>query len=302
MNAAKAGEAVRLDTAHASGLSTGCSQANSSAYSDLRGEPLQQVAYLYDGSLEGLLCCVFEAYSRHEDPEDIVPEAAYQPRFEQSSFFVSADYERALRVRRGVEREAGKKAFSAIAYAAANDNPKTGIAVYRFIRYVMDGPKRNKRRSALNDLSNPVVADLVALEKHVVKESERMRQFVRFSQLENGVWFARCNPNANVVPLVMNHFASRFNIQPFIIFDEVHHISGVYDGNTWYLVADDVVNVPARSAEDAFVEALWQQFYDSLSISSRYNPELRRHFMPVRLWKNIPELHPVSKSALQKNA
>lgn len=264
-------------------------------------EPLQQVAYLYDGTLEGLLCCVFEAYLRHEDPEDIVPEAAYQPRFEQSSFFVEADYERALRVRRGVEREAGKRAFNAIAYAAANDNPQTGAIVYRFIRYVMDDPRRNKRRSVLDDLSNPIVGDLVTLEKHVAKEAEKMRQFVRFSQLENGVWFARCNPNASVVPLVMNHFASRFNIQPFIIFDEVHHLSGVYDGNSWYLVADDVVNAPARSAEDAFVEALWQRFYDSLSIQSRYNPELRRHFMPVRLWKNLPELNPLPHDALRKD-
>ncbi len=301
MNGTRAGETVRNGAARISHHSADASQANVLVQPTSHIEPLQQVAYLYDGTLEGLLCCVFEAYARHEDPEDIVPETIYQPRFEQSSFFVAADYERALRVRRGVEREAGKRAFSAIAYAAANDNAQAGIAVYRFIRYVMDDPKRNKRRNVLNDLSNPVVGDLIALEKHVAKEAEKMRQFVRFSQLENGVWFARCNPNANVVPLVMNHFSSRFNIQPFIIFDEVHHLSGVYDGNSWYLVADDVVNVPARSAEDAFVEALWQRFYDSLSIQSRYNPELRRHFMPVRLWKNLPELRPVPHDALRKD-
>ena len=31
---------------------------------------------------------------------------------------------------------------------------------------------------------------------------------------------------------------------------------------------------------------------DSLAIETRYNPELRRHFMPVRLWRNLPETHP----------
>ena len=267
-----------------------------------RIEPLQRVAYLYDGTLEGLLCCVFESYLRHEDPEDIVREKDYQPRFEQSSLFVAADFERAARVRRGVEREAGKQAFAAIAYAAANDDPHAGTIAYRFIRHVMDSPKRTGRRSVLNDLSNPVVADLVALQKHVSKEAEKMRQFVRFSQLENGVWFARCNPNANVVPLVMNHFAGRFNIQPFIIFDEAHHLCGVYDGNSWYLVAGDAINVPARTPGDAYIEALWQRFYDAVSIQSRFNPELRRHFMPVRLWENLPELRSAPHDALQRNA
>ena len=253
-------------------------------------EPLQHVAYLHDGSLEGLLCCIFEAYVQREVPEDIVRERDYQPRFEQSSFFVQSDFNRALRVRRGIEREAGSQAFGAVVRAAANDDPCAGVVVYRFVRYVMDKRTgRDKRRNVLNDLANPVVGDLLALE----------RQFVRFSHLENGVWFARCCPNANVVPLVMNHFAARFNIQPFIIYDENHHVAGVYDGEDWSLVADDVINVPSRTADDAFIEKLWQRFYDSLSIEARYNPELRRHFIPARLARALPEMEERPHTALK---
>ena len=255
-------------------------------------EPLAHVAYLHDGSLEGLLCCIFESYVQHEVPEDIVCERDYQPRFEQSSFFVQTEYERAMRVRRGIEREAGSRAFSAVARAAANDDPRAGMVVFRFVRYIMARTNgRDKRRNVLNDLANPVVGDLVALEKRVLSEEEKMRQFVRFSHLENGVWFARCNPNANVVPFVMGHFTARFNVQPFILYDENHRVAGVYDGNDWSLVSDEVVNVPARTADDAYIEALWQRFFDSLSIEARYNPELQRHFIPARLTKNLPELN-----------
>ena len=38
-------------------------------------EPLADVAYLHDGSLEGLLSAVFLSYERHEEPTDIVREA-----------------------------------------------------------------------------------------------------------------------------------------------------------------------------------------------------------------------------------
>ncbi len=269
---------------------TALTASNPNGPSPATSTPLAHVAYLHDGSLEGLLCCIFESYVRHETPEDIVCERAYQPRFEQSALFIATDFERALRVRRGIEREGGRRAFGAVMRAAANDDPRTGVIIFNFVRYLMDRTSgRNRRRSVLNDLANPIVGELVALEQRVLNEEEKMRQFVRFSHLQNGVWFARCNPNANVIPLVMGHFVSRFNVQPFIIYDENHHVAGVYDGNDWSLVADTIVNIPDRTAEDAYVESLWQRFYDTLSIEARYNPELRRHFMPVRLWKNLPE-------------
>lgn len=50
------------------------------------------------------------------------------------------------------------------------------------------------------------------------------------------VWFARVNPKASVVPLIMDHFVERLGVQPFIIYDEVHHLAGVYDGGDWQLV------------------------------------------------------------------
>ena len=274
--------------------------SSANAPAEVEREPLANVAYLHDGSLEGFLSCVFEAYVQHEVPEDIVDEARFEPRLDQSSFFVQTDFDRAMRVRRGIEREAGGRAFGVVVRSLAHDNPQAGAIAFRFIRYVMDPRSgRNKRRNVLNDLANPIVGDLMALEKHVVNEEEKMRQFIRFSHLQNGVWFARCNPNANVVPLIMHSFVDRFNIQPFMIYDENHHIAGVYDGNDWSLVRDEVVNIPSRTADDAYIEALWQRFYDSLCIEARHNPELQRHFMPIRFWRNLPEVSPRKTTALQ---
>ena len=90
----------------------------------------------------------------------------------------------------------------------------------------------------------------------------------------------------------MPHFVARFNVQPFLIYDEVHHIAGVYDGHDWHLIRGTADNAGEGASDDAYVEALWQRFYDSLSIDARYHPELRRQFMPVRLWKNLPEMAP----------
>ena len=256
---------------------------------------MSNIAYLHDGSLEGLLSAVFLAYERREEPDEIVPEARYQPRFAQETITVDTDFDRAMRVKRGIERVAGRNTFTAVLRASTCDDYDAGIIVYRFVRHVMSRPKDDRSSPVLEDLANPVVSDLVRLSRRVVNECEKMRQFVRFSHLENGVWYARCNPNASVVPLVMGYFSARLNDQPFIIYDENHHLAGMYDGKTWELVSGDAVNVPPSTERDVEMQEAWKRFYDTLSVDARYNPELRRHFMPVRLWNNLTELKPRNK-------
>ena len=252
--------------------------------------PLEDVAYLYDGTLEGLLSAVFLSYERHESPLDVVKEAEYEPRLGQSCIFVETDFEKAIRVQRGVRRVAGSRAFEAIRQASLCDDYHTGTSIYRFIRYVMARPDDRAGIPVLDELSNPVVSDMCKLAKRASNEAENMRQFVRFSQLENGVWYSCVHPNASVVPLVMGYFSSRLNDQAFIIFDERHRIAGVYDGRKWQLVSSDAINVPAATEHDGRMQEAWRRFYDALSIDARYNPELRRHFMPVRLWGDLPEM------------
>lgn len=258
--------------------------------------PLDDVAYLYDGTLEGLLSAVFLAYERHEHPTDVVCEDAYEPRLGQSGIAVHTDFERAERVRRGIVRAVGRNAFTAIMRASTCDDYDTGTVVYRFVRYAMARPEELRDAPVLDEIAAPEVSELRRLAKHASNEAERMRQFVRFSHLENGIWFSCVNPNANVVPLVMGYFAARLNDQAFIIYDQAHHVAGVYDGQSWQLVSGDAVNVPPATAHDRQMQEAWQAFYDTLSVDARYNPELRRHFMPIRLWRNLPEMHPRTKA------
>ena len=50
------------------------------------------VIYLYDGSFEGLLCCVHESVYTHELPVDIQPEEAAQPTLFRQKY-IAADEE-----------------------------------------------------------------------------------------------------------------------------------------------------------------------------------------------------------------
>ena len=190
----------------------------------------------------------------------------------------------AQRVARGIASAGGKATFEAVKKASVSSDPHAGTTVFHFVQKLM-----KERGYLLNQLADPVVGELMRLVKAVDVECERMRQFVRFSHLESGGWFAVCNPRDNVIPLVMNWFAARFNDQPFAIYDEVHHIAGVYEKNSWYLVSTSCFNAPIYSSEECLMQDAWRLFYRTLSIDARYNPELRRQHMPVCYWCNLTE-------------
>lgn len=285
-------------------------------------EPLVDVAYRYDGTLEGLLSAVFQAYASHENPLDITRSEALQPRLGQTVRDISTDIDQALRVQRGIHRTCGQAAFDAITHASLSDKPDAGSIIYRFIRYAMaqnrphnctscprhsrcagphsctmhssgrpDTSRRHGGIDILRELTHPAVEPLLCLDRSVMNERHRMQQFLRFEHMENGVWFSQCNPNASVVPLLMDWFCGRFNTQPFVIYDENHNLAGIYEGKDWYLVKTDRVSLPEYASDEKLMQTAWKRFYDTVSIEARYNPELRRQFMPKRFWKNILEMH-----------
>lgn len=267
-------------------------------------------AYAHDGSLEGMLTAIHAAMVARDAGADIYEECQLQPRLGQHVFPVRTRIDDALKVRRLMEYALGAQAFHCVRTAGCSADPERGNIVYRFLLDALresgrDGctrcpRKRTCRRACdvpprsaqLDDLANPRVFALMALYRSVVNERHLMQQFMRFEHCAGDVWFARCNPKASVVPLLMDWFIPRFNDQRFVIYDENHAISGVYDGNGWYLVGGDAVTPPPHMEDEGLMREAWRRFYRSVSVEARYHPELRRGFMPMRLWRNLPEMQP----------
>ena len=75
-------------------------------------EPLGDVAYVHDGTTEGLLSAIFQAYALHEQPEDFSSEAGLQPRLGQSVRYIETDAALASRVKAGIVRKAGPVSYT----------------------------------------------------------------------------------------------------------------------------------------------------------------------------------------------
>lgn len=194
----------------------------------------RSVAFAYDGSAEGLMSCVFHSYACHVVPQDIARKDLVQPRLDQEIVDIPTNIDQAFRVRRGIVRCGGRQVWKQCLYTTASDDPKAPYAAFRFIRQLFDVNARVcrkcKRRSEcrrpcsknegphiLDEWANPHVEDVLKISRSVANEINRMHELIRFSHLDSDIWFARCNPNANVVPFLMSWFAPRFNTQRFLI-------------------------------------------------------------------------------------
>ena len=248
-------------------------------------QPNDSFAFIYDGTFEGLLCATFETYKRKLVPSEVATENDLQLRLGQDPIVIPTSPSIANRVRLGICRDCGGSTFDAIRVAFLSDEPNKGSIICTFIRYAMA-----EKGNVLEQLAHPCVEPLVKLHRFVENERHYMMQFLRFREMQGGVWFATCNPKANVVPILMDWFAARFNTQPFIIFDENHGLAGVAQKGAWTLVKSDKLTLPEETADEALMADAWKRFYDAVAINDRYNPELRRAFMPKRLWKNITEM------------
>ena len=77
----------------------------------------------------------------------------------------------------------------------------------------------------------------------------------------------------------------------------MHRIAGVHEGRgmkSWHLVPTEGTgfpkNLPNRTNNEQLMRRAWKTFYDSIAVETRYNPELRVHWMPKHFWKNLTEM------------
>ena len=243
--------------------------------------------YTYDNTLEGFLCCIFEAYARREEPEVISCEQGMQYQLEQELHPVATIEEHWQRVRSGIHKKLGRLTWEKIHASYCASIAGKEMLLYRYLKQGFD-----RGAVALDDISHPDILPLEELYRSVGTEQQRMIMFARFAKIPEGIYCATINPKHSVLPLIMGHFSARFNVQPFIIYDEVHNLAGLSENGQWFLSKAEGITIPETNSDDKEYQVLWKTFYDAICIDERRNEKCRQGFMPKRFWKNLPEMHP----------
>jgi len=240
------------------------------------------IAYLYDGSFEGLLCCVYESYYQRELPSLIFSHSQVQ-----ATLFpvkeIETDLFSAEKVENSITASISGEALRLVrlCYYSCEDNRE--IVILNFLRL---GYKIGA--SVTNMLANDIVRKVTDIARTVSRESYFYREFLRFSDY-NGALVAIIEPKNFVLPMIVNHYCDRLPSEQFLIFDETNKYALVYQNGESAIIPLDNLELPEACEKEEKYRALWKQFYNTIAIEGRINLKRRMGNMPKRYWKHLTE-------------
>lgn len=243
------------------------------------------IYYVYDNTFDGFLTCIYEAYYRHENPDDIVPMDRLEDNFLIQRYYISTDGDKAARVYKSIGDRISDDALRTVFYVFLSELPNSGKYILEYLRlgYKIGG-------NINIHLSNDIVLAMSQIQLKVANEKHRMLGLLRFKIVENGILYGVVEPDYNISALLAPHFAERMSNESWIIHDLRRNIGIFYNKNEWvvkeFTIEDDII---FHEAEEDYQE-MWKAYYKHMTIESRKNLRVKKNYMPMRYWKHLVEI------------
>ena len=251
--------------------------------------------YTFDGTMDGLLTAVFDAFALHEQPDQLLKQGDALPLFCEHLYRVSSDEEKARRVWTGLEKRLPCEALKLISVSWLSEQPELPTPLFLYICKVF------RQGDISKNFADPDVLEVTDIARRVLHEQLRMKQFIRFQKAKDGTYLAVVSPDHNVLPLITSHFSDRFNDQAWLIYDAKRHYGYYYDGAEViritfenesavpFNLSNGKLNAETLSNDDQLFQDLWRTYFKAICIRERMNPRKQLSDMPRRYWKYMTE-------------
>ena len=242
---------------------------------------MTEMVYYYDGSFEGLLCCIFDSYAYKE-----VPTAIYRDEDDSTTLFASrvirTDQEHANRVIRKIVK-CSAYAEKLMRQGFLTCLPEKELHLYHLVVKLL-----KEGAGFLRNLSDETVYPIASAVRHLNGEAHLLKGFIRFSE-SGGVLGSEIEPKNRVLPLLRGHFCDRYQEEAFFIYDRTHKEALFYAGGKSVIQPLEFFQMAPPDETEAAYRGLWKRFYDTVAIKERYNPKCRMTQMPKRYWHTMTE-------------
>ena len=256
--------------------------------------------YVFDGTMDGLLTAVFDAFALQEQPQELLTVGETLPIFCDHTYQVTTDVEKAKRVWTGLEKRLSCKAMKLISVSWLSELKELNTPLFLYICKVFRQPAGSA--SIERNFTDPDVLAVTDIARRVLHEQLRMKQFIRFQKAKDGTYLSVVSPDHNVLPIVVDHFRDRFNDQPWLIYDAGRHYGYYYSGTACpiRITFENETSVPfslkngkldkeVLSRDDQLMQDLWRTYFKAICIKERMNPRKQLSDMPRRYWKYMTE-------------
>lgn len=247
--------------------------------------------YICNDTITGLYSALHDAWLENRDSDaGIELRGRTQQQFFCQYKTVSESDKKARRLESMLKRHLGYDAYWNIYHALLSDDCEKGTEVFRTMQ---EARNIGDSHRIMEHLGNPNVAKVFAMSRSVSNEAHRYEEFIRFRELKGGILFSEISPKAQVLTCIGDHFADRFPLENWAIYDKTHSVFLLHKrGESWTLVWDEALDTAVSehiSKGEEYYRELWKGFFNSISIRERENYNCQRNHLPVRFRPDMTE-------------
>lgn len=258
--------------------------------------------FICENSIDGIFSGIYRAYESRLGHNNI--QLTTSDVMQTYDLFceyqeIPVDPQHSQKVSRTLRNRLGFETYSDICQAInahetvreQQKNMNKAEAVYKTIVLALAMKDSSK---ILNNLGNPYVSRVFQLSRSSSNELCHMMGFLRFSELSNGILFAKIHPKNNILAPLAAHFTDRLPMENFIIYDENRKTAAIHKSSNGYMLAEvpdaDEAFMNNFSEKEQEYQQLWLGFFNSIAIEARRNPKLQSRNMPKRFQQDTIEL------------
>ncbi|MCU4310595.1 TIGR03915 family putative DNA repair protein [Acinetobacter variabilis] len=253
--------------------------------------------YCFDGTMTGLLSCVFRAFEFKEFDVKVTANPQAQNGLFDDFIHVASNESQGQRVWQGLKQKISSSSLKAFYYAFLSEKEQAFQNLFDFAVYVFQN-----QRPVDKDYGHHAVIGMSQWCKQVGREKHRMEAFVRFKKAKDGLFLSLVKPDFNVLPIISRHFKERYQDQRWLIYDEQRHYGIYYDLDDVHQIEmnAEIVDPQIRIGhsqsfsielddEEVLYDQLWKDYFKSVNIQARQNMKLHIQYVPKRYWRYMNE-------------
>ena len=244
---------------------------------------MSRTVYITDSTETAYYAAVFRAWRQNE--AYITSAKNFQPQLTDEIVAVSKTEETAAEEARRVSTALFKidaQAPAEIRRILSSGNIQKEQIAYLYMKEIFRYRTPAREKTYLNAVR--AATDVI---HQIGKELEHLKGFLRFKETTNGILYAACAPDNDILISLAPHFIRRL-ASPFVLHDVSRGYAVCYNGETVLRIEAEEATIPVSATEEE-IAALWASYFKNVAIRARTNKKQQDNLMPRRYRKFMPE-------------
>ena len=188
----------------------------------------------------------------------------------------------------------GSQVYRELAYASMAYEEEILDLIYRVLLVGFSyGP------DVLNMVMYREIMQFNQIRRRLGREVNHFQEFVRFHEVQKGLYVAHIEPKSRLVVALGPIFADRMPSEHFMIIDDIHKEALIHPKDEMYYLKplnDSEYEQLLKTEEmnDAYTD-LWKIFFESIAIRERANEKCQTNLFPLWTRKHAVEFMEMTK-------